>query len=236
MTTFRCTALHYITLHNFTLHHATLNNTTIHHTKLHYTMSAMLHFTTPHCTTRRCIAKHCTASLNVFIQEKQTSDVCICVHSRKANIGCLHMCSFKKSKHRMSAYVFIREKQTSDVCICVHSRKANIGCLHMRSFKKSKHRMSAYVFIQEKQTSDVCICVHSRKANNHFDAGTHSNRISYLYHSLADRGGTTVDFATSFLHSLRFSAYRSSIFHSRPVHSLMLSSHRFLCLPLRLAP
>ena len=27
-----------------------------------------------------------------------------------------------------------------------------------------------------------------------------------------------------------------SIFHSRPVHSLMLSSHRFLCLPLRLPP
>ena len=26
------------------------------------------------------------------------------------------------------------------------------------------------------------------------------------------------------------------IFHSRPVHSLMLSSHRFLCLPLRLPP
>ena len=26
------------------------------------------------------------------------------------------------------------------------------------------------------------------------------------------------------------------MFHSRPVHSLMLSSHRFLCLPLRLPP
>ena len=60
--------------------------------------------------------------------------------------------------------------------------------------------------------------------------------LSYLSRSLADRCGTNVDFTTSFLHSSRFSAFRSSIFHSRPVHSLMLSSHHFLCLPLRLPP
>ena len=59
---------------------------------------------------------------------------------------------------------------------------------------------------------------------------------SYLSRSLADRWGTTIDFTTSFLHSSRFSAFCSSIFHSRPVHSLILSSHRFLCLPLRLPP
>ena len=58
--------------------------------------------------------------------------------------------------------------------------------------------------------------------------------LSDLFRSLADRWGTTAGFTTSFLHSLRFSAFRSSIFHSRPVPSLMLSSHRFLCLPLRL--
>ena len=58
----------------------------------------------------------------------------------------------------------------------------------------------------------------------------------YLSHSLADRWGTTVDFTTSFLHFLRFSAFRSSILHSKPVHSLMLSSHHFLCLPLCLPP
>ena len=49
--------------------------------------------------------------------------------------------------------------------------------------------------------------------------------LSYQSRSLADRWGTTVDFTTSFLHSSRFSAFRSMIFHSRPVHSLMLSSH-----------
>ena len=60
--------------------------------------------------------------------------------------------------------------------------------------------------------------------------------LSYLFRSLADRWGTTVDFTTSFFHSSRFSAFRSMIFHLRPVHSLMLSSHRFLCLPLHLPP
>ena len=60
--------------------------------------------------------------------------------------------------------------------------------------------------------------------------------LPYLSCSLADRWGTAVDFTTSFLHSSRFSAFRSMIFHSRPVHSLTLSSHRFLCLPLRLPP
>ena len=58
----------------------------------------------------------------------------------------------------------------------------------------------------------------------------------YLSRSLADRWGTTVDLTTSFLHSSWFSAFCSMMFHSRPVHSLMLSSHRFLCLPLRLPP
>ena len=63
--------------------------------------------------------------------------------------------------------------------------------------------------------------------------------FTYTFHlsrSLTDRWCTTVDFTTSFLHSSRFSAFRSMIFHSRPVHSLMLSSHRFFCLPIRLPP
>ena len=60
-----------------------------------------------------------------------------------------------------------------------------------------------------------------------FSVLTVLDSFSYLSRSLADRWGTTVDFTTSFLHSSRFSAFRSMIFHSRPVHSLMLSSHRF---------
>ena len=77
---------------------------------------------------------------------------------------------------------------------------------------------------------------------NHLKAGFYtagkilSGLRLHLSRSLADRWGTTADFTTSFLHSSRFSAFRSMLFHSRPVHSLMLSSHRFLCLPLRLPP
>ena len=57
------------------------------------------------------------------------------------------------------------------------------------------------------------ICVSARQA-------TYDNLIaftvtclflSYLSRSLADRWGTTVDFTTSFLHSSRFSAFRSMI-------------------------
>ena len=55
-----------------------------------------------------------------------------------------------------------------------------------------------------------------------------------LSRSLYHRWATTVDSIIIFLHSLRFSAFSSMLFHSRPVHSMMLSSHRFLCLPLRL--
>ena len=50
------------------------------------------------------------------------------------------------------------------------------------------------------------------------------------------RWGTTNDFTTSFLHFSLFSAAHCDLANSRPVHSLMLSSHLFLCLPCRLPP
>ena len=61
---------------------------------------------------------------------------------------------------------------------------------------------------------------------------------------LADRWGTTGDFTITSRTSRSFPAFRSMKLHSRPVHSLILSSHRFffffffffLCLPLRPPP
>ena len=44
-------------------------------------------------------------------------------------------------------------------------------------------------------------------------------------------GGTTDDFTTSFLHFSLFSTALRHLTNSRPVHSLMLPSHLFLCLP-----
>ena len=50
------------------------------------------------------------------------------------------------------------------------------------------------------------------------------------------RRGTTDDFATSFFHIPLFSTALWDLANSRPVHSLMLSSHLFLCLPCLLLP
>ena len=48
--------------------------------------------------------------------------------------------------------------------------------------------------------------------------------------------GTTDDFATCFLYISLFSTAVLDLANSRPVHSLMLSSHLFLCLPCLLPP
>ena len=50
------------------------------------------------------------------------------------------------------------------------------------------------------------------------------------------RWDTTDDFTTSFLHFSLFSSALWDLANSRPVHSLMLSSHIFLCLPCLLPP
>ena len=51
------------------------------------------------------------------------------------------------------------------------------------------------------------------------------------------RWGTTDDFATSFLHFFPlFSTVLWDLANSRPVHSLTLSFHLFLCLPCLLPP
>ena len=57
----------------------------------------------------------------------------------------------------------------------------------------------------------------------------------HLHHHLSlnrkGRWGTTDDLTNSFLHFSLFSTALWELADSRPVHSLMLSSHLFLCLP-----
>ena len=50
------------------------------------------------------------------------------------------------------------------------------------------------------------------------------------------RWGITDDFTTTFLHSSLFSIALWDLVNSRPVHSLMLSSYLFFCLPCLLPP
>ena len=52
-----------------------------------------------------------------------------------------------------------------------------------------------------------------------------------LSHNCGGRWGTTDDFTTSFLHFSLFPTALWDLASSRPVHSLMLSSHLFFCLP-----
>ena len=59
------------------------------------------------------------------------------------------------------------------------------------------------------------------------------------HHQSLNREGrwdTADDFATSFLHFSLFSTALWDLPYSRPVHSLMLSSHLFLCPPCLLPP
>ena len=63
-----------------------------------------------------------------------------------------------------------------------------------------------------------------------------SHLSSHLSLNYEGRWGTTDDFTTSFLHSSLFSTALWDLANSRPVNSLMLSSHLFLCLPCLLSP
>ena len=58
----------------------------------------------------------------------------------------------------------------------------------------------------------------------------------HLSRSLVDRWGATDDLATSSFHSSRLSAFLLAVYRVMPVHSGMLSSHLFFCLPLLLPP
>ena len=64
----------------------------------------------------------------------------------------------------------------------------------------------------------------------------HHHHCHHLSLNREGRWGTTDDFATSFLHFSLFSTALWDLPNSRPVHSLMLSSHLFLCLPCLLPP
>ena len=60
--------------------------------------------------------------------------------------------------------------------------------------------------------------------------------LLHLFLSRGGHWGTTDVFTSSFLHFSLFSAALSGLTISRPVHSLMLSSHLFFCLPCLLPP
>ena len=66
--------------------------------------------------------------------------------------------------------------------------------------------------------------------------GIHHHHHHHQSLNREGRWGTTDDFATSFLQFSLFSTALWDLPDSRPVHSLMLSSHLSLCLPCLLPP
>ena len=73
------------------------------------------------------------------------------------------------------------------------------------------------------------LCVPKRFLYHHY----HHHYLS-LNHK--GRWGTTDDFATSFLHLFLFSIALCDLANSRPVHCLILSSHRLLCPSVSVCP
>ena len=79
--------------------------------------------------------------------------------------------------------------------------------------------------------------MHNSKYQCHTAVWQHAAHLSsHLPFNLEGRWGTTDDFATSFLHFSLFSTALWDSANSRPVDSLMLSSHLFLSLPCLLPP
>ena len=110
--------------------------------------------------------------------------------------------------------------------------------------KKKKHSMCVpFVFLSTNLLSTLCpsvspvsvlLLVRCSFFCWSFLSYNHHHHHQFL--NREGRWGTTNDFATSFLHFSLFSTVLWDLTNSRPVQSLMLSSHLFLCPPCLLPP
>ena len=88
------------------------------------------------------------------------------------------------------------------------------------------------------QTSTPMLQSHNQAKGKTLDKTTSVHVYSILFYpiTLGGRRGTTDEFATIPFHLDLFSAALVELAKSIPVHSLILSSHLFFCLPLFLFP
>ena len=75
-----------------------------------------------------------------------------------------------------------------------------------------------------------------KNLNKFLTVTIHYNHHNHQSFNREGRWGTTDDSATSFLHFSLFSTALWELPNARPVHSQMLSSHLFFCLPCLLSP
>ena len=87
-----------------------------------------------------------------------------------------------------------------------------------------------FIISSKRKVYGRCVCV--------WGGESAMNPFHHHHQSLNREGrwGTIDDFAASFLHFSLFSIALRDLPNSRPVHSLMLSSHLFLCPPCLLSP
>ena len=84
-------------------------------------------------------------------------------------------------------------------------------------------------------SQEICDCSRSDLSIRAWQRSAHQHH-HHLSLKRDGRWGTTDDFTTSLLHFSLFSTALWDLANSRPVHSLMFSSHLFLCLPCLLPP
>ena len=112
--------------------------------------------------------------------------------------------------------------------------------MHFSSFYLHKEMTAIFSHKQIQKERQKSTHVHDKTVLNRIrkSAWCDCQLCHHHHQSLSRKGrwGTTDDFATSFLHFSLFSTALWDLPNSRPVHSLMLSSHLFLCLPCLLPP
>ena len=115
-----------------------------------------------------------------------------------------------------------------------------MGLLHSRSRSQLRFRMLVNVCLDDIFWTTEHFVTKLGVFMQHHEPECHAKKLFLLLLLLSlnceGSWGTTDDFATSFLHLTLFPTARCDLADSRPVHSLMLSSHLFLCLPCLLPP
>ena len=137
--------------------------------------------------------------------------------------------------HKMVAWRFLESHQ-----LPLHGFAPEMFAGVSNSYKyETKNRyVSAFMY------RDLCImvqCLTMHVQHAHMHTHTHTNKQTYIIiiiNPLTARvvGAPQMIFKTSFLHLSLFSIDLWDLPNSRPVHSLMFSSHLFLCPPCLLPP
>ena len=116
------------------------------------------------------------------------------------------------------------------VCVCCTCRRQNLQTVRLYASHTS--------CLTEQETLHLMGTLQQQKEKKRNATGNkwreQIHHHHHHHHQSLNREGcwcTTDDFATSFLHFSLFSTALWDLPNSRPVHSLMLSSHLFLCLP-----